>query len=334
MWPLLRQLEAIMIDTINSKTSVYDKLIGVTDEYRYENSSVRDCILNQENFISTKYGNLIPKYGAEEVRRKYTPSLSFYESGAVKSISLEKQNDIITPLGTFPADLVTFYESGVIKRLCPLNGKITGYWTEADEEKLCQEFQFRFPFGSFHVKIISLNFYENGNLKSMTLWPGESIILRTELGLLPVRIGFSLYEDGKIKSIEPTYEIELATPIGNIKTYDENALGICGDSNSLCFKKNGSIHSITTFSSKIVIVSKDGLLETFEPVVKPDPLEEDHLVIVPLKITFENHQVKFEGEETRTYDINTTKFTVANDEMLKSSASFSCGDCSSCSLCK
>ncbi|MHB8062008.1 MAG: hypothetical protein ACYDG2_05130 [Ruminiclostridium sp.] len=320
--------------TMEKVTSVYENLIGVTTSYCYKNDLVRDCMLNQENTISTKYGDLIPKYGAEDVRKKYSPSLSFYESGAVKSIYLEKQTDIATAIGNFPADLVTFYESGAIKRLFPLNGKISGYWTEADEEKLCQNFQFHFPFGSFRVKIINLNFYESGKLKAMTLWPGESIILRTELGLLPVRIGFSLYESGKIKSIEPAYEIELATPIGNINAYDKKALGICGDSNSLCFKENGSISTITTSSSKIAALDKSGTLETMEPSIKPDPLEDDQLVIIPLKITFENHCVKFDGNNTRVYDIDTTSFTVVNDERTKSFTSFSCGDCSTCSLCK
>jgi antitoxin component YwqK of YwqJK toxin-antitoxin module len=323
-----------MIDTVENMTSVYDKLIGVTTTYCYKSGSVRDCTLDRENIMTTKYGEMIPKYGAEDVRRKYNPSLSFYESGIVKSIYLEKQTDIITSIGTFSADLVTFYESGAIKRLFPLNGKISGYWTEADEGNLCQTFQFHFPFGSFRVKIINLNFYENGKLKAMTLWPGESIILKTELGLLPVRIGFSLYEDGKIKSIEPTYEIELVTPIGIISAYDENALGICGDRNSLYFNKNGSISSIVTSSSRIAIVSKDGTQETMGPSIKPDPLEDNQLVIIPLRITFENHYVKFEGENTRIYDIDITKFTVINDEMSKPINSFSCGDCSSCSLCK
>jgi len=321
-----------MIETINSVPSVYDNLIGVTTTSCYKSGLAKDCILNQKNLISTKYGDLIPKYGTEEVRRKYSPSLSFYESGPVKSIALEKQIDIVTAIGTFPADLVTFYESGAIKRLFPLNGKLSGYWTEADEEKLCKNFQFNFSFGSFSVKIINLNFYENGNLKAMTLWPGESIILRTELGLLPVRIGFSLYENGKIKSIEPSYEIGIATHVGNVIAYDASALGLCGDRNSLCFNKDGSISSLVTSSSKIEVFNPNGTVETMQPSIKPDPIVEDQFVIIPLKITFENQYVKFEGENTEVYDVTTSRFTVINDETPKSSSS-SCGDCSSCKLC-
>jgi hypothetical protein len=319
---------------IINETAVILELRGIADSYCYEDGTLKDCILNEANVIKTRYGELIPKYGHEEARTKYNHSISFYKSGAVKSIAMEKQTNIITILGTFPAELVTFYESGALKRLFPLNGKISGYWTETDEEQLCEVFQFRFPFGSFKAKIISLCFYENGNLKALTLWPGETVILKNKADLYPVRIGFSLYEDGGLKSVEPAYELTLATPIGNINAFDENALGICGETNSLCFKKNGTIHSLTTSSSKIAVFDKDGTVDILEPALKPDPLEEDKFMIIPLKITFEGHHVKFEGDTTRVYDLYTSRFSVANDSMPKAASGFSCGDCSSCSLCK
>ncbi len=317
-----------------NKTSGIPELKGITDSYCYEDGRLKDCILNEENVIQTRYGELIPKYGNEEVRRKYNHSISFYKSGAVKSISMEKQTDISTCLGIFPAELVTFYESGALKRLFPLNGKISGYWTETDEEQLCEVFQFRFPFGNFKAKIISLCFYENGNLKALTLWPGETVILKNKLDLYPVRIGFSLYEDGSLKSIEPAYEITLATPAGNINAFDKNALGITGESNSLCFKKNGTIHSLITSSSKIAVFDKDGAIDILEPVLKPDPLEENKFMIVPLKITFEGHHVKFEGDSSKVYDLYTSRFSVVNNSMPEAAQDFSCGNCSTCSLCK
>ncbi|HEX2925238.1 MAG TPA: hypothetical protein VHP38_03115, partial [Ruminiclostridium sp.] len=214
---------------------ISEKLSGIVSAFCYDSGRIKECILSQKNIIHTKYGKLIPKYGPDEVRRKYCHSISFYESGAVKSISLETSTRIETPLGTFPAELVTFYENGSLKRIFPLNGHLNGYWSEADEEKLCEEFQFSFPFGSFRTKIIGLCFYECGSLKSMTLWPGETVILRTSFGLLPVRIGFSLFESGKLKSAEPAYEITVSTPIGSVEAYDENVVGIHADCNSLCF---------------------------------------------------------------------------------------------------
>ncbi len=55
------------MEIMEKANSVYENLIGVTNEYRFENGSIKDCMLNQKNIISTKYGDLIPKYGAEEV---------------------------------------------------------------------------------------------------------------------------------------------------------------------------------------------------------------------------------------------------------------------------
>jgi hypothetical protein len=289
------------------------ELKGIANPNYYENGIIKDCVLNEENIIGTKYGNLIPKYGPDEARRKFIPSISFYRSGAVRSISLEQQTEIPTPLGTFPAELVTFYESGAIKRLFPLNGKISGYWTEADEEKLCREFQFNFPFGSFKTRIISLYFYEGGNLKAMTLWPGETVVLRKQVDLFPVRIGFSLYEDGCLKSVEPAYELPISTPIGNITAYDESAVGISGESNSLSFKKDGSLHSVVTSGSKVAVSDKNGATAIMQPGLMPDPLEEDRLIVVPLKIIFDGSYVKFEGERTAVYDLSTFRFSVINE---------------------
>ncbi len=309
------------------------ELKGIANSYCYENGEIEGCILNEENIIHTQYGDLIPRYGPDEVRRKYSHSISFYPGGTIKSISLEQQTDIITSMGTFPAELVTFYESGAIKRLFPLNGKISGYWTESDEEQLCREFQFRFPFGSFKAKIINLSFYESGNLKAMTLWPGQSIILKTKLGLFPVRIGFSLYEDGSVKSIEPAYDITISTPIGNIDVFNENAMGICGDVNSLCFNPNGGIRSLISTSSKIAVFDGEGAVDIIEPSMRLDPIEEDKYIIIPLKISFEGHHVRFEGEHTRVYDLYTSRFSVVNDSAPRPASTFPCGDCSSCSLC-
>ena len=314
--------------------NIRENLLGIVSAFCFESGRIKECILCEKNVIETEYGNLIPKYGEDEVRKKYCPSISFYESGKVKSISLESSTLIKTSLGTFPAELVTFYESGSLKRLFPLNGKLSGYWSQDEEEKLCEEFQFNFPFGSFKTKIIGLCFYESGNLKSMTLWPGETVFLRTSHGLLPVRIGFSLYENGKLKSVEPAYEITLPTLIGELTAYNENALGINGDSNSLVFTESGNIKSLCTSSSKVAIFEKDGSFETMKAIIKPDPFEEGIFSLIPLEISFEGHYVKLNCDKKLIYDINTTRFTVINDTVINSGPGLSCTDCSSCSLCK
>jgi hypothetical protein len=314
-------------------TSIYQSLKGIVNASCYKNGCVRDCLLDQKNIIPTRYGNLIPKYGAEEVRRKYNHSLSFYQNGAVKSISLEYQTDIETPIGTFPAELISFYENGSIKRLFPLNGKISGYWTEADEKKLCRDFLFDFTFGSFSAKIISLYFYETGSLKAMTLWPGESIILTTYIGLLPVKIGFSLYEDGKIKSVEPATATLVSTPIGEIYVCNNSAQGLCGDNNSLCFSESGQISSLVTSCSKIAVFNIDGSSEFIEPLVKSDLIDDNEFMVIPIKVSFFEQYVKFEYQTTKVYDIRTTRFTITNNDILDTTEGNSCEDCSTCGLC-
>ncbi len=314
--------------------NIRENLLGIVSAFCFESGRIKECILCEKNVIKTKYGDLIPKYGADEVRKKYCHSISFYESGKVKSISLESSTLIKTPLGTFPTELVTFYESGSLKRIFPLNGKLSGYWSQEDEEQLCEEFQFHFPFGSFKTKIIGLCFYEGGNLRSMTLWPGEIVILKNADRLLPVRIGFSLYENGKLKSVEPAYPIVVPTLIGELTAYNENAVGINADCNSLVFTERENIQALCTSGSKVAIFEKDGSFETMKAIVKPDPFEEGVFSLVPLEISFEGHYVKFNSDKKRIYDINTTRFTVINDSVPDSEAKLSCTDCSSCSLCK
>ncbi len=314
--------------------NIRENLLGIVSAFCFESGRIKECILCEKNVIKTKYGDLIPKYGEDEVRKKYCPSISFYESGKVKSISLESSTLIKTTLGTFPTELVTFYESGSLKRIFPLNGKLSGYWSQEDEEQLCEEFQFYFPFGSFKTKIIGLCFYESGNLKSMTLWPGETVILKNADRLIPVRIGFSLYENGKLKSVEPAYEITVTTLIGELTAYNESALGINADCNSLIFTENGSIQALCTSSSKVAIFEKGGSFETMKAEVKPDPFEEGVFSLIPLEISFEGHYVNFKSSKKRIYDINTTRFTIINDSGTDSGSSLSCTDCSACNLCK
>lgn len=308
-------------------------LSGIESAFFFNNGNIKECILGEKNIVHTKYGSLIPKYGPDEVRKKYNHSISFYESGVVKSIALEASTPIETPLGIFPAELVTFYESGALKRIFPLNGKISGYWTEADEGKLCEEFRFNFPFGSFCAKIISLCFYESGNLKSLTLWPGETVTLSTPAGTMPVRIGFSLFECGKLKSVEPADEITVSTPIGDIKAYDENALGINADKNSLCFCENGCISSLLTCSNKVTAFESNGEMSIIKPVIEPDPIDEEILSILPLKISFEGHYVNLQSNTSKLFDINTTRFTIIKSCIPPYSGS-PCQDCFNCSLCK
>ncbi|RYD04950.1 hypothetical protein N752_12240 [Desulforamulus aquiferis] len=42
--------------------------------------------------------------------------------------------------------------------------------------------EFRFSWGSFKSRIIGIQFYPEGSLKSITLWPGEVVSIKSPLG--------------------------------------------------------------------------------------------------------------------------------------------------------
>lgn len=312
-------------------TTKLGKLDGVVVPEYYSDGTLKSCILQEKNLIFTEIGALVPRYGEETPRRKYTPSVSFYESGAIKSVNLEVQGDVMTPIGEFPAELVTFYESGELKRIFPVNGKISGFWSEKDEAELNIPFTFDFEFGEFSSKLIGICFYQTGDIRSITLYPDEVITLTTKVGEIPVRIGFSLYESGKLKSIEPNQGIVVATPIGDITAFDINALGINADTNSLCFSENGSVISMITTSDKIAIQKNNGVMRFITPIQKPSQVDEDEIITIPIKLDFLGDTVIITCEEEESFSINECKFNIIKGE---SNCSSSCTDCSSCSLCK
>ena len=84
-------------------------------------------------------------------------------------------------------------------------------------------------------------FYKSGDIRSITLFPNEVINVSTKYGDIGVKNGFSLYESGLLKSIEPAVPTIIKTPIGDITAYDVNSIGINADSNSIEFDEEGRI---------------------------------------------------------------------------------------------
>lgn len=136
----------------------YGQLNGISSIEFYTEGVIKECKLNEYSEIKTIYGDLVPQYDEAEVRRKYKRSLSFHENGNIESISFQKQTDIDTKIGKLPSELALFYQNGSVKRIFPLNGKITAYWTEENEYSLAQELDFNFEFGNFKRRLLVLVF--------------------------------------------------------------------------------------------------------------------------------------------------------------------------------
>jgi len=221
---------------------------GECEEFRVEGESELD-ILGYK---------LIPSYEFPDVRRKEFPSVKVYRNGNIRSILLNESTSITTKVGVFEVEKITFYEEGPINRLFMLDGKLSGYWSEDDEYNLAKPCKFDFEFASFEAKVMTLHFYKTGEVKSITLWPKERVKLNVGDYNIIGKVGFSLYESGKLKSCEPFRPTTIKTPIGDIEAYDVNALGVHGDQNSLNFYEDGKIKSLITSRNTITISTLDG----------------------------------------------------------------------------
>lgn len=296
----------------------------------FETGELRSLRLNGKNMVLTHVGELIPSF-TETERRKFKPSIEFYRNGMIKVVSLEEQQDIETPIGEFPAELVTFYDTGELNCVFPLDGKISGFWSEEDEGNLLVPLRFDLDFAAFSAKISAVRFYRDGAIRSITLYPDERIIVATAYGPISVRNGISLYPDGELESLEPSEPISLDTPIGRISAYDSEAVGITADSNSVSFDREGKVLSVSTTMHRIGVQTKDDKFLWFAPAVFRPSLDEDTEVLDSLRIEFKKGGVCF-NEGDQIHSISESGFTI----LPFAAAGNSClpSDCASCKLCK
>ncbi|MDR3288677.1 MAG: membrane-binding protein [Peptococcaceae bacterium] len=307
-------------------------LVGVTSHTAYEDGGMRECKLDGYNEIATKYGKLIPRYQGLGKREKDMRALSFHPGGALKSIYLEDQTEVETSVGVFPAELITFFASGEIDSLFPLNGQIGFGWSEEDEKQLTRVFSFDLPCGQFAARIIALRFFESGGLRSLILWPGEVIELDTPLGRLPVRIGFRLYEHGGLESLEPALPIVLKTPVGEVTAFDQHAVGIDADFNSVRFDENGKLSFLCTNSDIVVNNRISGKREIVYQHMRLDRLA-NKLTKVPVTLSFRDGGVTIDnGVEALARNTEECGFLCLYDGNFtekKCSPGSDCSDCGS-----
>ena len=309
--------------------TAYGVFGGVTSYDKYETGELRSVRLDAMNMVLTHAGELVPAY-TETERRKFKPSVLFYRSGMIKAVSLEDQQEVETPIGEFPAELITFYESGEVKRIFPLDGKLSGFWSEEDERELQIPFHFDLGFCTFTARINCVNFFRDGAIRSVTLYPEESIQVATKFGEIKVRNGFSLYQSGELESVEPTLPVAIRTPIGTITAYDSEAVGLSADSNSLVFDQAGNLVSLVTTMNRIGVQTEDDRFLWYAPsVFSPSP-EEKTEVLRGLRLDFTERGVRINGEEE--FLLSGTGFTIL--PFQSGATSCSPTDCANCTLCK
>lgn len=308
----------------------YGTLSGISNSMTYPDGSLQSCILEVENRIQTPVGEIIPQYRVAELgerQKKYRSSLGFFENGQIKSASLDQAMPLQTPLGIFEAELVTFYDNGAMNRLFPLNGQVDGYWSEKKEGEMAKVLDFDLPVGKFSAKIISLHFYRSGALKSLTLWPGQRITITTPIGPMRVRTGFSLHEDGSLRSVEPSVVLEVATPVGPVKAFDAEMLGMNADQNSIQFSPTGTLLSVKTIHTGLRVISAAQVETIIEPLETTSLIDIAEMRTVPMQIDFSESTVRVVAKDTQSFDCATHRFaTFEREKVIRES-------CSSCSGC-
>ncbi|MCL1932044.1 MAG: hypothetical protein FWF55_09525 [Treponema sp.] len=309
-----------------------DVLAGVENYSCYPGGELLGVNLSKKNILATDAGEFIPAY-TENHRRKNKYSVEFYPSGAIKKIALDAVQEAWTPLGELPAELVTFYESGELNRVFPLDGKISGMWSEQEEKTLAVPLSFEFPFTAFTAIIGGIAFFQSGNIRSITLFPGETVTIAAQYGAIKACNGFSLYETGELESLEPFVPVTIQTPIGAITAYDANAVGINADINSLIFNKDGNVISLTTVHNNVTVQTADKQSALFAPREVINPLDDESTITEGLKIAFnyDADTVTFnDGKKETTVPIRGSNFTIT----AHSAAALTCrqSDCANCSL--
>ncbi len=306
-------------------------------------------MLNARNLIKTTSGDVIPQYSAAEFgerQKKHRSAIDFFESGQIKSVALEEQMSLETPLGSINCELVTFYEDGSVNRIFPLNGLIDGFWSEANEFDFAEPIDFDLPVGKFSVKVISIHFYPNGQLKSLTIWPGQKLTLETPVGLIVARAGFSLYENGALRSVEPMSAVEVPTSIGLVKAFDPDIIGMHADQNSVQFTKEGTLSSLKTTHTCIQVVGADGAETLIQPYDQESYIDPSQMRTVPMTIQFSEGRVQIEADASYSLPLSEYKFSTFERQRVLRESCVDCpgdetccenggdgGGCSGCSGC-
>ncbi|AEG59921.1 hypothetical protein [Desulforamulus ruminis] len=313
------------MEMINTR---YGILQGVSYTDYHPNGMLRNCVVVEPNELPTPYGVLVPLYKDNEIRRKTGKPMTFYPNGCLKNLPLQKQTDISTSLGILPGEYLSFYEDGSLHRVFPLDGKLSGYWNEEDERQLAHEMEFQLLCGQFKSKIIGVQFYPEGFLKSVTLWPGEVVAIESPLGPMEVRTGLSFYPRGRIKSLEPVRPTPVLTPVGIMHAYDCQSLGLSGDANSLCFSEEGTLVSLLASTDQLEITGKDGEKHLFQPGHKPNLFNPEVMDPIPLKVEFFGKGIRLYQDRVKEFHLQEYIIRVKPLELQ-----MSCSGCAGCTGC-
>jgi hypothetical protein len=302
------------------------ELNGVLSSKTDRPSQYTSIWLGQPNTIRTPYGDFVPRHSKPDYRRRDGASLTLYANGSLRSIELEEQTAVVTPQGDWEAEFVLFYEEGPVMAVFPRNGKLGFGWTQKDEGEILERHNFNLSFGSFSAKVINLRFHKSGALRSVTLWPGETVALDTPAGKIKVRTGFTLHEDGSLRSVEPATPTPVETPAGMVTAYNPMNSGIDATMASLVFDASGDVAEVTTGGVIEVHDRATGVTRQIASALFAG-LSESTVNMKPLRVSFKpGHATIDDTEKAFVFDLANCDFRFDFD--AKATLSMTCeGEC-------
>ena len=259
----------------------------------YPSGAVRSCIAATCSPLQAPCGELVPQYRSTALRKRRLPAISFHENGMLRTVPLDEQTPVSTPLGQLPAEQVTFHDSGAVHRIFPLNGCLSGYWSQEDEGKLTSPLELHTPVGPVTASLVAVRFSREGALLGLTLWPGEVVDVACPCGTLPVRVGIAFAPDGSVRSVEPARPVAVPTPLGEVLAFDPDAIGVTGDVNSLGFDEAGIVERFSTVSNTFVIARPGGEDLRVEPPMRVNLCDGETREPGPLHVRIKNGMATF-----------------------------------------
>jgi len=257
----------------------------------YPDGSPRTCLPAGPCVLDTPAGPLVPQHTARELRQREVRPVVFHPDGTLKALPLESQTVIATPAGDIPAELLTFHADGSLSRVFPLNGRLSGYWSQEDEAGLALPLTLLTPAGILTTTIIGAAFHPSGALRSLTFWPGQSVSIHTPAGMVATRTGVSFWPEGQVRSVEPAVPTPVETPAGRILALDPDAVGVNGDANSLAFRPDGTVGRVSTVHTRLTAIDPDGRSTAFAPTQRESLCGDAEREMTPMIIRFTPDEV-------------------------------------------
>jgi hypothetical protein len=272
------------------------------DVERWPSGSPRRCTPAATCRLMTRAGVLTPRAEPDAPRHPRVSPLEFHHDGQVARIALADRVTVPTPVGPLPAELLRFHRDGSIDRVFPANGKLGPLWTVDDEQAFVPHLRIATPVGILEARFIAVAFYPAGNLRSLTLWPDERVMVTTPVGPVLVRQGLSFHADGTLASAEPARPHRVETRIGPLSAFDPQPVGLNADQNSLRFAPDGALAALLTDRDTLLIDQPDGSRRRVSPVVRAGDCSDGCSVGAALEIRFQGDEIVLQlGTDVETH---------------------------------